>query len=280
MIFDVLITESCKGKFWECLEPVDIVQLIGVFISFGIALITLFAARAAMQSARASKSSSEIAEKQLEEMNKQRIDSVRPEIFVKNMKYKHFYHEKLGMGIFSENENAPTGESINLNIFLDVVNIGTGHSKKNTILWSFDINCVLKKIKELQENNQFLIDFIEGEQIIINEGSPIFLSHDFIYTSPVFIINEEYKIQFPFSYTWSLSVLLYLLILKDRLSPEVDVLPEIKCEIKYFDVLENFNSKSFKISPKGYLLECQTSDNNISNYKLDVLFEVDEIIQE
>lgn len=278
MALDILIMESCQNGFWQCLEVVDIMQLIGLFISLVVALITLFAARAAMKSAKASEKSSEIAKKQLEQMNIQRIDYVKPEIILKSRKFKHIYIPEMGMGVFSNEKNDGNPELKKSGVFFELMNIGNGHSKVNNYKWFFNVNSVINKINELQKENQFLLDFIEGKQIVINNGGTIFLEEDLNYKLPILILSEEYTIPLPQSYIWSLSVLFYLLILEDSMHSKFDIIPDIALETTFLDILGTSYTKKFKISTSVYHKGGATADNEITAYELEILFNVEEVL--
>jgi len=92
---ETTIKEACTTGFWSCLQPTDWIQVMSVAIA-------MVAGIAAWKSAAASKEASKVAEKQLSIINMQRIDSVRPELFIKNEKYTLRYYIKIGIGFFTK----------------------------------------------------------------------------------------------------------------------------------------------------------------------------------
>lgn len=274
-VYKVLITveQACDAGFWKCLEPTDMIQGIAVLISLIVATITYFTARAAMKSAKSSTAAIKIAESQLEEMNKQRLDSLKPEIYVKNLKINHSYHEGLRMGVFhQEDEFQADQEIINLRVYLNLNNIGNGPAKRIKVRWEFNLDEAIKNIKENQEENQFLIDYFPDKKIVINEGSPLYLENDLNQEYPVFTVNDEYKIQIPDSYTWTLSVLIYLAsldLIENNLFPT-------ECIMTFKDISENEYSRKFKITPKTYGGTFSSSDGKVDSYKFEVFFKVSE----
>lgn len=274
-VYKVLITveQACDAGFLKCLEPSDVIQGIAILISLIVAIITYFTARAAMKSAKASTASIKIAESQLEEMNKQRLDSLKPEIYVKNLKINHSYHKRSRMGVFhQEDEFQADQEIINLRVYLNLNNIGNGPAKRIKAIWKFDLGDSIKDIKEKQEENQFLIDYVPDNKIIINEGGALYLENDLNQDYPVFTVNEEYKMQIPDSYTWILSVLIYL----TSLDLNKNTLPPIECIIEYKDISENEYSRKFKIMPKIYGGTFSSQDGKVGSYKFEVFFKVSE----
>lgn len=266
----IFTEKTCKGGFWSCLEANEIIQGIAVLISLVIAIITYFTAKAAMKSANSAVSTTKIAEKQLIEINKQRIDSLRPEIYINNLKVKHTYHKGLGHGFFHEGRVYGEQETIDLKVYLDLNNIGNGPAKRIDIEWIFNLDNSIQKIKDKQVDSQFLKEFFPGEKIVIQEGSPIYLENDLKQEYPVFTVNNNSKILMPESYVWILSILIYFY----NLGLFKDEFPCISCLLKYTDISGNKHSKEFKISPELYDNTTQIADGKIISYETEVYFKV------
>jgi hypothetical protein len=174
--FEVTLKEACTKGFWSCLETTDLIALISV-------LIAMIAGIAAWKSASASKEASKIAEKQLKITNEQRLDSIRPHLFIKNEKYVLRYNKEMFLGLFSTSnsieENLHSNE-VDGNLYLSINNIGEGHAKNIQIKWDFDFSSCINFIKEHQKDNQFIVNYEEGSRIDFNESSSVYLEKELL----------------------------------------------------------------------------------------------------
>jgi uncharacterized membrane protein len=277
-MYEVTIKEACTIGFWSCLQPTDIIQLISISLSFISVLIALYAGIAAWKSASASKEASKIAEKQLEITNMQRIDSIRPYLFIKNERYVLSYHkEKYIIGLFCKDIANLDNNEVDSNLYLKINNIGEGHAKNIQIKWNFDFSSCVDFIKKHQKDNQFIVDYEEGSRIDFNESSSVYLEKEFKNSEPIFTTNKDYSIRLPYSYTRILSIYIHILNAKHDFHFPSNLLPEICFSITYNDVLKNTTNKEFRIIPNVTQKKSSTEDGEISRYELEVLLQIDEI---
>ncbi|QQU31680.1 hypothetical protein I6I41_00645 [Bacillus cereus] len=260
MKYEVTVKEACTTGFWSCLGPTDWISLISVLISLAVCI-------AGWRAAKASKESSEIAKKQLEEMVKQRSDSVRPELSFKDEKYVLRFEEGMISGKFNNMDNP---------LDLNVTNVGNGHAKKVKMKWDFDtLSSGIDFIKNNQEENQYILDYKEGSHITLNGSGGIYLDTDLEGFEPIFITNTNYNITLPLSYTKILSIIIHLFITKHL---STDVIPKLKLSISYYDVLNTPTpiTKEFLITPKVYIKHHSHNFGAIS-YETNVVMQIDEV---
>ncbi|MFD1780157.1 hypothetical protein ACFSFW_15935 [Fredinandcohnia salidurans] len=270
MQIEVTIKEACTAGFWSCLQLTDWIQMISVAIA-------MIAGIAAWKSASASKKASKIANKQLEIINKQRIDSVRPELFMKNEKYVLRYNKEMHIGLFSNGAENTRSSEVDGNLYLSINNIGEGHAKNIKIKWDFEVFLYIKFIKEHQKDNQFIVNYEEGNSISFNEGSSVYLDTEFENSEPIFITNQDYRIRLPYFYTRILSIYIHILNAKSDFNFPSESLPKLNFSITYNDVLKNLTIKRFTITPQITQKGSSTEDGEISCYELEVLLQIDEI---
>lgn len=271
MTIEVTIKEACITGFWSCLQPTDWIQMISV-------IIAMIAGIAAWRSASASHKTSEITEKQLEITIKQRLDSIRPFLFIKDDNYLLRYCKEQGIGLFFKNiEDLEDNEVVDTNLYLCINNNGEGHAKNIQIKWDFDLSSCIDFIKEHQESNRFIIKYEKGNRIVFNESSTVFLEKEFDSSEPIFITNKDYSIRLPYSYTKILSIYIHILNKEHDFNFPSNLLPEMNCSITYNDVLKNATNKEFRIIPKVTVIKSSTEDDEVSSYELEVLLQVDEV---
>lgn len=254
------VKEVCTTGFWSCLGPTDWIALISV-------LISLFVCIAGWRAAKASKESSEIAKQQLEEMVKQKIDSVKPELSFKDEKYAFRFDTGMAFGKFNDMDNP---------LYLNVTNVGNGHAKKVKIKWDFDtLSSDVDFIKKNQTETQYILEYKEGSHIHFSDGNLTYLENDFETFEPIFITNTSYNIELPFSYTQVLSIITHLFI-THQLS--TDIIPKLKLSISCYDVLNTPTpiKKEFLITPKVSIKHRSHNFGAIS-YEADVTIQIDEV---
>jgi hypothetical protein len=269
MEYEIIIKKACTADFWSCLELTDWIQIVSV-------LIALLASFAAWSSAIASKKSSKNAEKQMLETYLQRVDSVRPELFLKNRLSIFFFEKNMYLGVFCENKNQLDSNQFDTSLYIEVVNVGEGHAKYIEIKWDLDLSSCITFIEEHQENNEYIIDYKIGNRIDFNESSSVYLDKEFESSEPIFITNGEYNIRLPYSYTRILSIYIHILNNKYKLNYSSDLLPGLKISISYKDILGNPYDKMFFITPRIIKSKGSSSDGKITNYELEVLMEIEE----
>ncbi|MFJ8415023.1 hypothetical protein [Bacillus paramycoides] len=265
MKYEMTIKEACNSGFWSCLTPTDWIQLGAIIISLFSVLIALYAAIVGRQSAKASEKSSESAKQQLEEMIKQRMDSVRPEMFFENGGLALGYSQGMHLGRFGNGSSAMS---------VPMTNVGNGHAKKISFEWDFDISSSVELIMENQEEAQYIFEYKEGSRIFFSEIPPISLDLDFKDSSSMLSVDENYEAVLPFSYTNILIIMVHLFYDK-RLS--LDLIPNLKLSLTYFDVLNNQCSQKFIFKHEITPISSVRTNNKIPDYQVNVVMKVDEI---
>ncbi|WP_409303092.1 hypothetical protein [Peribacillus sp. SCS-155] len=272
MNYEVSIKEACtSNSFWSCLEPADWFQFASAIIaivSAGIALYTV-------------KKSWEAANKQLKETAQQRIDTFRPELFIKYMQYHFCYDRKkvnpsVAHGVFSNIlEVNPDYKPSNL--YLNIKNIGEYPAKKIQINWDFEISKCIEFIKATQNKKQYIISFQEGYQVIFRESSTTYLKEDLnCYFPYCFEQGEDTKITLPYSYTKILSILIHLYI--DEKEFLNDNIPKLKLSLTFEDVLKNqFPPKVFTIKPHFEGNSLAKADDIVISYDGKINLQIEEV---
>ncbi len=254
------VKEVCTTGFWSCLGPTDWISLFSVLISLVVCI-------AGWRAAKASKDSSEIAKKQLEEMVKQRMDSVKPEWSFKDEKYVFRFDTGMKFGKFNDMDNV---------LYLNITNVGNGHAKKVKMKWDFDtLSSDVDFIKKNQTKLQYILEYTEKSYIHFSDGNYIYLDNDFKRFEPICITNTSYNILLPFAYTQVLSIIIHLFIIKEL---PTDVIPKLKLSISYYDVLNTPTptTKELLITPKVYIKNRSNHFGTIS-YEADVVMQIDEV---
>ncbi|WP_342601588.1 hypothetical protein [Peribacillus sp. FSL E2-0159] len=240
---------------------------------------TVVAAIAAWLSAKSAEVSSNSAKRQLEEMIQQREDSVRPELFFNNEKYGLSFHKKMGIGVFYKNKKLLNNNHFDTNLYLRINNIGVGHAKNIQIKWDFDLSSSIDFIKLYDKDNNYIIEYKPGISLDLNESSSIYLDKEFESSLPIFIKNEDYNIPLPNSYTRILSIIIHVLMVEHNFKVAAEKLPKLKFTISYYDVLNNKTIKEFDITPEITFSTGSMEENEIKEYDLEALIQVNEIIK-
>lgn len=266
MNYEMTIKKACESGFWSCLEPTDWIQLVAIILSFISILIAMYAGVASWKAAKASEKSANLAKAQLELVNQQRKDAVSPEPFIKNEWFELGYNQEMNFGRFNNEDNI---------VCLSMTNIGNGHAKKIKVEWDFDkLSSSINLIKTHQKEKQYLVDYKEGSYVVFSESDYTLLDIDFKSSIPMLPVGKDFKIRLPFSYTRALTIIIHFCHIKQL---ALDLVPNLKLSISYYDVLNNHISKEFLITPQVAPRSSSSADGEITNYKVDVLMQIDEI---
>jgi len=197
------------------------------------------------------------------EMKKQRIEQIRPDIFISDKLVYFKFDSNKGYGSYVNQNKLPE---------LKIANVGLGYAKQIAFSWYIDINKYVDLIKGYEIGRKYIYKYIEN-QSLHTEGGVIFLDNDLKQYDAVYLKDKTYTINFPFSYLEILSFL-YHLYLEEKLEPSE--IPSIELNVDYKDAYNNLYKRKFIITPRIFNQSLSMADGQINNYRLDIKFQVDE----
>lgn len=214
-------------------QLIALITSIATFITSIIVLLTLF------------------------EMQKQRKSAYKPEIVLKTPVKFHIYLEECENVylpfIWSSNELKKINlNELNFSIYIDAFNIGLGSAKSIEVMWDFELDKILKRIKNKDTENFFDIEYndsmlritFQGIAMIMNMENNCHWRYDYILPSQS--KQGSLKFELPRPFLDLFSIILYLeYFKKDTLNFDF---PNLKLKLKYEDIGNNIYKKEFNLN--------------------------------
>lgn len=196
------------------------------------------------------------------ELNKQRKQSLIPEIIFNDSSFNIYYGQSSTIPLrwLSVNKsNNETGE-----FTFECFNIGLGSAKNIKLSWSYDINSVIEIIHKNNNENVYRIDYNGDDQLIkitMKNGAMSATKFDLQskkeYILPASIDKESTKFKLPMSYHYLCSILLDLVF--DQTDTDKISLfckwPTLGLDIQYEDVAGNKYSRKVFIEPHVFFVK-------------------------
>ena len=197
----------------------------------------------------------------LNEMKKQRKNSMSPDIVFEQRVFFIFYNSKIEDFYIMDNlESQENGLNYFSGVKINLKNVGLGIAKQVYIKWQIEYEKIIQIISKYDVDDLYDITYSIGRISIAGKGncdmpiaqSNIAFSNFYEYILPVNITKKSVSIKMPYAYTKLLAILLYLsMVNKDRINSGYGIMltnfPTPILSITYKDIQGEKSRKKYKL---------------------------------